>query len=83
MELRDFIEAAERYASEGDAVNGQLQGILDGEALAEQNRNALKYIAAMLRDVEQIGVEVSETADRIEEFLALDQDSDEHDEFVL
>jgi hypothetical protein len=56
--LEDIIEIAKEYDGLGWALQEQLQSVLDGEDLEDQNENALSMCRAFLRRVSEYGVDV-------------------------
>ena len=51
MTLATLLELARTLRDEGDAVFEQFEAVVNGEALDEQNPNALRIIAGNLRTV--------------------------------
>ena len=53
MDFTTFMRLARMYSKMGWSVQGQLDNILDGEDLSEQNPNALKMIQELLQAFEK------------------------------
>lgn len=53
MELSDLIEICRSWNRMGWAVQSQLESVLDGSPLEDQNPNALEMILDFLRDVDR------------------------------
>lgn len=70
LELERFLELSERYKDLGWAVQEQLAAVLRGEAMEEQNSNALKMIASFLWDASEIIDGAEDMACEIDEYLA-------------
>lgn len=57
MELYELVDLATDYTNLGWAVQEQLQAVVDGEDLDDQNPNALSMIAGFLKRAGRLGVE--------------------------
>ena len=57
MTLDDFLYLAKQYVDLGWSVQQQLQDVMDGDALDEQNPNALDLIRRFLVTADGVGIE--------------------------
>lgn len=75
MDLSNLLNIVDRITREGDAVIEQLESVLGGEPLEDQNPNALDRIGDMLAGIaslargEDFADEALVLADEIDEFL--------------
>ncbi len=56
MSIEELLELCQRYNDLGWAVQEQLASVVDGEALEEQNLNALEMIRKFLRKCDDAGI---------------------------
>ena len=69
MDLYDFLYLAKEFNDMGWAIQEQLQSIVDGEDLEEQNVNALRHISRLLNKLEAHDVDTDGLAERVEEHV--------------
>ena len=68
MDVETFVKAARRFSDLGGAVQEQLEAIVDGDPVADQNFNAVRLIQDFFKSLSWIGVEgVDDLIDEIEE----------------
>lgn len=71
MKIEDLLDLCQRYSDMGWAVQEQLASVIDGEALEDQNGNALEIIRKFLRKCDDAGVSGALViADCIQDHLA-------------
>ena len=51
MRLYDLLNICQEYADLGTAVTGQLRAVYRGEAVADQNRSAMRLVAKLLETI--------------------------------
>jgi len=70
MNLNTLLTLCDEYAALGGAIQDQLRAVLNGESMAKQNPDALKYVRRFLISAASEDVEDSaDLADVIQEFL--------------
>lgn len=69
MDLQRFLELANKWQDMGNAVQRQLQDVVDGQGMAEQNPNALRMIARFLNEAHWDVDEADNLGIAIAEFL--------------
>lgn len=71
MDVKTFLKAAKRYSDLGWAVQEQLENIVNGDPVADQNLNAVRLVHDFLKHLSWVEVEgVDRLIDEVEEEIA-------------
>ena len=69
MDLRTFVELARKFSDLGDAITDQMVSVVNGEALEDQNSNALLTLQEFFFSETPTEFEGEEILEKLNDYL--------------